>query len=153
MKSSEHRKRPKLMAEVIFPHLTRNRRRSTQQYVFCSLEEYKSSSEDNTFCLLRRLSKRYCITQIFHRPQRNFAEVSMQHLDSEKMKGLRIAFGLPDLHLKKHVWNPTCFKVCALKNRNKKLVLLSLAVPVEEIGPLRTGLFTSHPEDWRYANN
>lgn len=70
-----------------------------------------------------------------------------------KRKGLRTTVWLPDLYLKKHVWNPTHLKLYTLKNRNKKLFLLSFAVSVEEIGPFRTGLFTSHPEDWRYANN
>ena len=71
----------------------------------------------------------------------------------QKRKGLRTTSWSPELYLKKHVWNPTYFKVYTSKNRNKKLFLLSFAVSVEEIGPFRTGLFTPHPEDWRYANN
>lgn len=45
------------------------------------------------------------------------------------------------------------FKQILSQGRKMKALLLPFAIPVEETCPFRKGLFASHPEDWRDANN
>lgn len=107
------------------------------------------TEERKIFCLLRMQSKSHCV----HKVSTDFSSFCWcPYADSKKRKGSRTTLGLlsytSEPCLKSYIFWSTRFK-----NQELKLLLLSFAVSVEEIGPLRTGLFTSHPEHWRYANN